>query len=279
MARTADDLRSVADAQAFARTYSHPVYDDPWDAVEDYRRVQAIATDYENPSPTAIADHLDLPRGRVKPWLYGSKPDCVRGIETARKHGWVNVDTDSSVFRGLNVLVAWIFSSGSITAANYSPYFVLDDHDDEPLLTAAADLADVDLHYTRSLGADRSAELRPVRDGSVLGRVCSVLGAPVGQKSAGSAIELPAYLTHVDERLAREFVQTYLLHRGEHQEGTDYRRFREERPAGYLESVGELIRRLTGEAVTVEGRTVNISAAAAREIGRWPPVLDVSPTP
>lgn len=274
MAITTDEPRTLVPAQAFVRTYSNPVYNDPWEAVEDYEQVQSIAHEYENPSSTAIADYLTLPRGRVKPWLGDTKPDCVRGLEAARQHGWIGVDTDSRVFRGLNVLLAWIYSGGSISKDTYTPYFVVDDEADEAILHEAGELANVVLDFTRSAQSARAVELRPTRDGSVLGRVLSVLQAPVGEKNEASVTGLPDYLAGVDESLAREFVQTYVHNRGQHRENTDFIRFREQRSDRYLRSVARLIRRLTGERVTVSDRNVYISAKAGRAMALWEPLLD-----
>lgn len=66
-----------------ARTCTHPSYDDPYDAVLDYQRVQTIAADNPDKGAAAIATIVELPRSRIRPWLDGGMPDPVRAIATA----------------------------------------------------------------------------------------------------------------------------------------------------------------------------------------------------
>lgn len=276
MAIATDEPRRLVSAHRFVRTYSNHVYDDPWEAVEEYRQVQTIASGSDSPGARAIADELDLPRGRVYPWLNGSRPDCVRGLETARDRGWIDVSTDSDAFRGLNVLVAWVFAGGSISKDTYAPYFVANDENDEAILKAAADLANVELESTRPADGPRAVEFRPKQDGSVLGRALSVLQAPVGDKNTAGDLTLPDYLAQVDEAAGREFVQTYVHNRGQPSEdGRHSLRFRDRRSERYLKAVARLVRGLTGEPVTVREGDVTLSVPAARELENWDPLLGV----
>lgn len=274
MAIATDEPRRLVSAHRFVRTYSNHVYDDPWEAVEEYRQVQAIANGSDSPSSRAIADEFDLPRGRVYPWLNGSRPDCVRGLQTAQRRGWIDVSTDSDAFRGLNVLVAWVFAGGSISKDTYAPYFVANDENDEAILKAAADLANVELESTRPADGPRAVEFRAKADGSVLGRALSVLQAPVGDKNTAGDLTLPDYLAQVDEAAGREFVQTYVHNRGQPSEdGSLIVRFRDRRSERYLKAVARLVRGLTGEPVTVREGDVFLSAPAARELENWDPLL------
>lgn len=277
MAFVVDEPRRLVPAHAFARTYSSRVYDDAWAAVEDYRQVQSLADEADGkPSPRGISDELDLPRGRVYPWLHDSRPDAVRGLEAARERGWIDVSTDSDVFGGLNVMVAWIYASGSISADTYSPYFVIDGDSDAAILTAAAELANAELRETRSGKNGRTRELRPPEAAAVLGRTLSVLGAPVGRKNAESVPGLPDYLTHVEDRVAREFVQTYVHKRGEAGDDGELVLVRERRNGGYLTALARLVRRLTGESLSIGEDDVVLSAAAARKLENWEPLLGVA---
>lgn len=275
MAIATGEPRRLVPAHRFVRTYSNYVYDDPWQAVEEYRQVQACANRSESPSSREIAEELDLPRGRVYPWLNGSRPDCVRGLEIAQRRGWIDVRTDTDAFRGLNVLVAWVFSRGSISKDTYAPYFVANEEVDETILNEAANLADIQLETTRSADGERTVELRAKQDGSILGRVLSVLQAPVGGKYAASDLTLPDYLTHLDEATAREFVQTYVHNRGDPHEGGSLVRFRDRRSVRYPKAVARLIRGLTGEQVTVCEKNVELSASAVQEMENWEPLLGI----
>lgn len=273
MAITAEDPGSLVPGKAFARTYSNRVYDDPWEAVQDYYEVMSFAHEHPEAGARPIARYFNLPRGRVSPWLRDSKPDPVRGLESARKHGWIDVDPGSDVFRGLNALLAWIFSGGSIASKTFVPYLVLRTHHDAPYLTKAAVLANTELDFTRDASATRARELRPTTDASILGRVLTVLGAPVGDKDED--VRLPDYLHAVSDRLAQEYVQVYLHNRGQEENGETVIRFGDTRDEVYPRSVARLIRRLTGERVSASGQDVELSRAAAREVAVWDPLLGV----
>lgn len=276
MSLVTGESETLVPAEAFARTYSNPVYDDPWQAVEDYYDVQDVLHEHPNASSTVVANLFDLPRGRVKPWMADSKPDCVRGLESARQHGWIDVVPESRVFRGLNVFAGWVYSGGSISTQTFVPIWVIQDEDDIELLQWAARFANVIIDFTRKGGLqNRAQEMRPAKDASVLGRVLTVLGVPQGEKNRDTRIRLPDYLDMVPERVAREFLQVYIHNRGQVHADSDLIRFREERDQEYLRSVARLIRRLTGEDVSVSERNVIISANAAREIAVWDPLLGV----
>lgn len=275
MAITAKGPDTLVSGQEFARTYSNRVYDDPWEAVCDYHEVQAFKREHPDIGTRPVARYFNLPRGRVGPWLGDSKPDPVRGIEAAEEHGWVNVDPGSDTFRGLNVLVAWVFTGGSIAKKTFVPMFIVKDHRDVPFLTKAAVLAGVDLDFTRKTASPRSQEMRPVEHPSILGRVLTVLGAPTGEKRDGATIRLPDYLHHVHDNLAQEFLQTVLHNRSQQQDGTEVIVFAESRDPLYLRSVARLVRRLTGERATVSEGNVELSSAASREIAVWDPLLGV----
>lgn len=260
--------------QAFVRTYSHPSYADPWDVVEDHQKVLDFTASHPDAGSTQIANRLELPRGRIRPWLDGAQPDCVRGLQVAEEMGWINAGSDSDTFHGLNVFVAWIFSGGSIVRESWAPYFTVRDGQDRQILAEAAKLVGVELDVTRAADGRRAQEVRPIEHGSVLGRVLTVLGAPRGEKNVRHNLTLPAYLGDSPKEIGRRFVKIYIHNRGQHREDTDLVKFREHRTQAYLESLAGLIRRLTGESVTVSERNIHISASAAREISQWQPLLE-----
>lgn len=272
MAITRNEPRTLVPAQPFVRTYSNRAYEDPWSAVEDYQQVQKIADEHENPSPTSIGNFLGIPRGRVEPWLGKSKPDCVRGLETANSHGWINVTTDGAVFRGLNILVAWISSSGSINKSTYTPYFVANGEQDTSILAEAGVFANLSFTQTQGSENGNTVKLRATEDGSVLGRVLSVLQAPTGGETTTSITRVPDYLAQIEEPLAQEFIQTYLHNRGAYREDNAFIRFRRHRSDEYLRSMARLLRRLTQEQVTVTDNSIRISPKGSRKITSWDPL-------
>jgi hypothetical protein len=275
MATTEHEPTRLVGGRAFVRTYDHPAYADPWRAVEDYQRVRDFQAQHPDMGSAAVASRLDLPRGRIRRWMEGSRPDCLRGLQTADDHGWITLDPRSDVFRGLNALLAWIASGGSIEREWYVPSWTIRNEADHELLDRAAEYAGTELDFVRGRSEGRAMELKPVQDGAVLGRVLTVLGAPRGEKNAQNPTTLPDYLADAPERIAQEFVQVYVHNRGHVRADTDRIRFREERPRAYLEALARLLRWLTGERVAVSEKNVVISAAAAREMAVWDPLLDV----
>lgn len=261
---------------ALARTYDAQSYADTWDVVRDYHAVLDYHARHPDRGSTAVASALDLPRGRVRAWLEGSVPDPVRGIQRASEHGWIDPGADSGTFRGLNALVAWIFSGGSIDSRWYVPRFSVDREENRELIDRAFEALGVEYDFIRSTSAHRATEYRPVEDAAVLGRVLAVLGAPTGTKNDRSSIHVPAYLDEASDRVRREFIQVYLLNRGQRPAGKGTVTFREDRAPAYLGSLAELIRATTGEQASVSEKNVIISAAAATVIDHWPPVLTLT---
>ena len=80
-----------------ARTYNHPSYDDPWEVVEDYQQVQTYTARHPDAGSSAVGQALNLPRGRVRPWLDGAMPDAMRALDTCWTRGWLPDDWDAVV--------------------------------------------------------------------------------------------------------------------------------------------------------------------------------------
>lgn len=71
---------------------------------------------------SALSSEVDFPRGRIRPWVDGdSKPDCLRGLETAQEHGWILDTRDDEQARPLIILAVWIPASGSIDSEDVVP--------------------------------------------------------------------------------------------------------------------------------------------------------------
>ena len=75
--------------KALVRTYASHAYSDPWEAVEDYERVQAVAAKNPQKGSSALSSIIDLPRSRIRSWLDGSMPNCYRALQTALSNGWI----------------------------------------------------------------------------------------------------------------------------------------------------------------------------------------------
>ena len=249
-----------------ARTYHSQAYEDPWDTVIDYRRVLQYTAEHPNEGSSAVGSALDLPRSRIRPWMENdARPDALRGIETAEGNGWLPLTADDDLFSAFNVLVAWIFSGGSINR-NYVPSFAVDRPGTRHQLTEALETLAISYEMVRESDAERATEVRPTRDASVLGRVLTVLGAPQGPKNETADISLPTYLESAPPGIREAFVDVYLLNRGQTYAEKDMLSVRESRSQAFLEQLAALFREVSGGDVSVSDKNVHISADAARNL-------------
>lgn len=243
-----------------ASTYNTPAYADPMDAVDDFRTYQREweTTDLGS---QAIATRMELPRGRVRSWEDGSKPDVVRGIEVAREHQWVDQPIDSKPFAALNRLVAGVFSGGSISTETYEPSYSAPDAAVETQLRADLDRLGAGCRRVLS-NSGNVEELRAESDATVLGRVLVALGAPQGPK-AETVDRLPVYLSDAPTRVRQDFASVYLANRGVDVGGKPFVQIQEQRPERYLDAVAAVIDDVTTGRVWRGERTIRVDDDAA----------------
>lgn len=211
-----DPIVSIEDrtelAKALARTYGGD--HDPWERVQEYQRVLEYTGEHPNKGSSAVANALDLPRGRIRPWMdNNARPDPTRGIQAAESHGWLDLSWENDIFAGLNVLVAWVFSGGSIDVEHYVPRFAVTSDADRNRLTVALEHVGLQPKVIREETEKRAAEIRPAEYGAILGRLLSVLGSPVGTKNTDSQFSLPPYLDKAPHQIRLDFARTYVLNR------------------------------------------------------------------
>lgn len=247
-------MLSLPTEPAFARTYEHTKYTDPYEAVLDFHTYDREYRDTELGS-SAVSTRMTVPRGRIQSWERGHRPDPVSGLETAREHGWLNCPVDGEIFSALNRLVAGIYSGGSIDA-EYSPAFSASDdrvaqqiRDDLETLGAGCQLIESN--------SQQHDDLRPTNDAAILGRVLVSLGAPKGPKTE-SVSRLPTYLEWVDPNLRREFVQVYLSNRAVNRKNDTAIEISERRPREYLASLAALIQAVSGVDASASEQSIRI---------------------
>jgi len=249
-------------ARSIARTYSDRVYPDPWEKVEDYQRVQAYAAEHPNSGRTAVGNALELPPSRVRGWLNGGQPDPVRGIQTASANGWIEPDCDMA--GALVELLAHVLAGGGINET-FVPAISTGRRVDHATIEAAFAAVGVETYQRHADSDGRATELYPTTDASVLGRCLVAMGAPHGVKTGLDAV--PAVVWESPESIRRQFVETYVAHRGVHFETKATTRIQEERPASYLKDLHDLIGGCVEGNVSRGDRALTISADAARELG------------
>lgn len=262
-----DDLFvSMLTEAALAHTYSHPSYADPMDVVADYERVREWASHHPDAGSTAAANALDLPRGRIRPWLDATKPDVVRALETARELDWFNVAVTNERGRAFGVLTAAVLSGGSITQATFRPRFTVSNLVVTERVTEALEVLGCESQRVAENAAGRATELEPTKHGALLGRALVALGLPTGSK-VNSEISLPAFLEGAPQSLRRTWVETYLANRGTELRQKDSLTVQEKRSEEYLTGLAKLIEDVGRGRVSVGERGLIVSAEAARSLG------------
>lgn len=246
----AEEVLSFVSPEAFVCTYDPPNDLDPWTLLDQYRRTIEFAASNPDLGDAAISTRLEIPRSRLRGWLDDespARPDCVRGLERADDRGWIRVSPESDTFRGLNILVAGVFAGGTIVEDTYGVRYSLGDGFELDQLREAFERTGVGFDLVHAASESRPTELVPAAEGSILGRVLAVLGAPVGQK-ASHEYALPTYLEHVDEIHQRAFARAYVKARGSE---TQWGRInlKEERNPTYLDELAAFLEDVTGGTV------------------------------
>ena len=237
----------------FAETYDAASELSSWELVEQFRQVQSYTAEHPRKGSAAVASALELPRSRIRAWVDSDgRPDVVRGIQRADESGWFDLQWESMLCRHLTVLVAWIFSGGSINNG-YRPAFVV-----TPNTRAYAEIAleTVGTESTayRSNETGRATELVPANEASVLGRLLVALGAPLGPKKRERSLSLPDFLTMAPESIRLVFARTYVVNRAtpRDERPTTPLQLAEERQSTYRAEVRALFESLV-DATAVQG--------------------------
>ncbi len=152
----------------------------------------------------------DLKLSSIQSWGQGSRPYVKNGTEAVRELGWITPTAEGKTALALTSLVAWVFARGSIRSDSHYPVFSINSCDHRTSFEEIADTLNLSYEIIREDDPDRAGEARPTDNSSVLGRLLSVLGAPLGKKSELTHFP-PAYLYYYP-RHARRFVETWCIH-------------------------------------------------------------------
>ena len=265
---------AIPDPRALARTYDHPSYADPWEAVLDHRRVMDAAANHPDRGSQAIASMLEIPRSRIRPWLDdGSMPAAARAVQVADGTGWLVRDLDTDAGRGLAGLVAWVFAGGSINQPWYVPYFAIRRSDEDSLdrLETVCRWYDVELQEADRADVDdhgRATEFRPTDNGSILGRCLAAAGAPVGAKSAAD-LSIPDWLHRAPYVVRQTFAAVYIAERATRIEPYRYQFREENRDDGWLRELGEFIVDVAGDGECwISSQNITFDKAATDALDR-----------
>ncbi|AXG08644.1 hypothetical protein [Haloplanus rubicundus] len=252
--------------QSLARTYQSS-YDDAYESILDYRRVQSYRQTHPDASNYHVSKALELPRGRVRAWMDGAKPDALSAVKRAEELDWFDADaTDPSdpLLGAFVRLLAGIYAGGSIRTSGWTPHWTSDGPIDEirrSLRTLGIEYRRIHIHDSQ-----RATELVPSSDGSLLGRSLFVLGAPIEDKNKSSVDQLPEYLFELPHLIQRTFVYIYLTYRQSGNQRTIS--IQENRSKSYHNSLADLITEVVTDSnsVTVGENGIYVSASAREEL-------------
>lgn len=251
-------------AQSIARTYPERVYEDPWDRVIEYRRVRSYSADRPNMGSSALSNALDLPRGRIRPWVNGGAPESVKAIQTALDHNWLNPDPGSEMALRLTELLAHVLAGGSIAKENPVVSLSPGRRVGVDELRTAFECVGIEATVRHADDDRQGTEVVATKDGVALGRCLIAMGAEPGHKTELES--LPDVLDVVPDETRPSFAAIYARHRASEYPEKATLRITERRSRSYMEGLAQLFRDVTGETVTLSDAGITISAAAAREL-------------
>lgn len=251
-------------ARALARTYNPQAYTDPWDAVEQYRKVMTYHSHNPNAGRRYLSRRFDIPEGRIREWLDGSQPAPVRAIRIAEDHGWLpTADGDLPV--AIRQLAAWLLAAGSIDGQGYRPLFVLSNTDQKARLGELLDDVGVGME-TIERDPGRSVEGVPATTPSILGRLMVALGVPTGNRLTDIKA-VPPVLTDAPADAQRAAAATYCRCRAERWTWDDqYVITHRDAPQAYLRSLSDWLSSVTDTECTVTESSVQLPAEAATRL-------------
>lgn len=251
--------------QRLASTYNHPSYDDPYDAVKDYRRVQRAAANHPDKGSSALSTVVELPRSRIRGWIdddTDSMPDAARAISVARNRGWIEPSDDTAV--ALAGLTGHLLGGGSIAEQSYVPSVCEGRRVTPATIERAFDQLGIRSTRRHEDSNNRATEVLPAERASILGRTLAVWGCPVGGRSDMQS--LPELLFFGGEAAQEAFLQAYILHRAVNYEQKATTNLQGEQPKPFHRAISELIEAVTSENATYHDRGVTVSAAAMRAL-------------
>jgi hypothetical protein len=246
---------------SLARTY-HSAYDDAYEAILDYRRVQSYQESHPDAGSYKVAKALELPRGRIRGWMDRTVPDALRGVRRAEELGWFGIDpndADDPLLKPIIQLLSGIYAGGSIRSSGWTPHWTVNGPVEH--IKEALDNLNIEYRQTRVQDPQRATELVPRSDGSLLGRSLSVLGAPTQSKNESSLDALPEYLFELPLKIRREFTRVYIAYRRSGDSQTIS--LQENRSESYHRDLALLISDVVddSDSVTVGERGVYISTS------------------
>jgi len=210
-----DPTDKPALSRAVANTYQPASDATGWELCQQYQQVLEYQAEHPNAGRVRVTNAVfdgEVSANRIRPWLDGGMPDSMRGVHACEARGWLDLDWEGPTLHNLAITVAWIFSGGSI-ATNMVPQLTVTP-ETRSLAHQLLTTLDVSPRTVRSTETGRATEVVPTEAAPALGRLLSVLGAPVGKKNADIDLALPQWLGTAPRPVRLAFARTYVTNRG-----------------------------------------------------------------
>jgi hypothetical protein len=191
--------------------------------------------------------------------------EVLETVRTVASTGLLPLSYDDDRFEGLNTLVAWLLSAGTVDPSSHVPYFEVSHGIDYERLDHA--FARIGSTYETCERTADGAIVRPRESAPALGRLFLTLGVPEGTQTA--VLRVPPYLEGSPPSVRATFVHVYLNNRGRERDGTIV--VVEDRSDPFREELASLFGEVCGSPVTVvDDRIVISPLALGRLRGRVP---------
>jgi hypothetical protein len=263
-------------SQAFANTYNTTADATPWELCQQYLTMLDYTAQNPDAGRHAVANAIgeEIPPGRVRPWLDNSMPDAMRGIQACEAHGWLDLTWDGPTLHNLGVLIAWVFSGGSITS-HWVPQLAVEDKATEQRAYRLLRALDEQPEAVRADDAGRATEVRPTEDAAPLGRLVTVLGAPQGVKNRQTNLSLPPWLTNAAHSIQLAFARTYVMNRATPRDDRPQTpvQMAEQRSPGYRQELTTFFDAVADADVTRgDSETIRLTQAGANRLHQPPAI-------
>jgi hypothetical protein len=176
-----------------------------------YHQCYQATLDRED-SRATLATELGVPESTIQSWRRGSRPYATNALEQAHERGWFPSSAESETATSLTALLTWVLARGTLRETYY-PVFRLSTPAQQERFASIAETLTLSYTTVYENNADRSTEIRPTVDGSLLGRILYALGAPC-RGEPQTTVLLPPLAYHYPCH-AQQVADIWCLHHAE----------------------------------------------------------------
>ncbi len=264
-------------SEAIADRYGTSSETTSWELCQQYQSFLEYTAEHPDAGRNRVSKHIaddPVPASRVRVWMNGGMPDAMRGIQACEARGWLDLTWSGSTLHNLAILIAWVFSGGSITTS-WIPYLAAPDSDSQNRAVELLDQLGTRPELIREDDDGRVTEVRPTEASASLGRLLASLGAPTGHKNSQAVLSLPPWLADTPRDVRVAFARTYVQGRVSVRNDrlTTVVQMSEDRSLGFRRELQTFLNDVAGARVaTGEGTTTYLQPAGAALFNQAPEI-------